>query len=172
MLNADGILLVSGTPGNDFIEITLNPQNLAELDVIVNGKTTAFAAGDVKGIGVRTGGGNDQAMVSELAGTINIPVTMVAGGGNDTLVGGSGDDVLIAGAGSDVLAGQGGNDTLIGGQGADTLFGGAGNNVIMENGGTYTIPSASSSESMGTNTIVQAPSPAGESKPEKHQQDD
>lgn len=81
----------------------------------------------VAGFEVNGGEGDDSVSV---AGTIELPVTMRGGPGNDTLVGGNGPDKLIGGEGDDRLAGRGGGDTLFGGHGADELLGGPGNDVL------------------------------------------
>src|SRR5947208_12716906 len=75
----------------------------------------------VAGFEVNSGEGDDAVSISS---TIDLPVTMRGGSGNDTLVGGSGPDKLIGGEGNDKVAGRGGGDVLYGGPGNDQLLGG------------------------------------------------
>lgn len=50
--------------------------------------------------------------------------------GNVTILGGGGDDTLLAGSGVDLLNGNAGNDSLVAGAGDDRVFGGAGNDWL------------------------------------------
>lgn len=81
----------------------------------------------VAGFEVNGGEGDDSVSV---AGTIDVPVTMRGGPGNDTLAGGNGPDRLIGGEGNDRLFGRAGDDMIFGGPGADELVGGAGDDVL------------------------------------------
>jgi hypothetical protein len=92
-------------------------------------------------------GGDDFARASH---TVQIPVTMRGGPGNDKLAGGSGDDKLIGGEGNDKLIGRDGNDQLIGGEGNDALFGGRGDDVLHGGPGLDGLTGGP-----GTNQIVQ-----------------
>jgi len=67
-------------------------------------------------------------------------VTVMAGGGNDSVLGGLGADVIFGGDGNDTLLGGGGqdqvfgdagNDTVNGGGGSDTVSGGLGNDRVV-----------------------------------------
>ena len=58
------------------------------------------------------------------------PLTIDAGGGNDSVIGGAGNDWLDGGAGSDTVIGNAGNDTILGGTGADSLVGGDGDDTF------------------------------------------
>lgn len=99
----------------------------------------------VAGFEVNAGEGDDTVSVSS---TIEVPVTMRGGSGNDTLVGGSGPDKLIGGEGNDKVAGRGGGDVLYGGPGNDVLLGGAGNDVLR--GGSTDVMNGGS----GHNTLI------------------
>ena len=57
-------------------------------------------------------------------------ISLMGGGGNDTLDGGAGNDMLDGDAGNDMLNGGAGNDMLDGGAGNDMLNGGAGNDML------------------------------------------
>ncbi|MEG3179553.1 beta strand repeat-containing protein [Sphingomonas sp. LT1P40] len=85
------------------------------------------------------------------AGTVAL--SLMLGGGGDTVTGSSQNDIIDAGAGadsvnggagSDRIYGGEGNDTLRGGLGSDLLDGGAGDDVIYGNSSTsdYFAPSA------------------------------
>jgi Ca2+-binding RTX toxin-like protein len=99
----------------------------------------------VAGFEVNGGSGDDTVSVSS---TIELPVTMRGGPGNDTLIGGSGPDKLIGGEGNDKLAGRGGDDLIIGGPGNDELLGGPGNDVLR--GGSADVMRGGS----GHNTLI------------------
>ncbi|NKM56557.1 metal-binding protein [Rhizobium anhuiense] len=71
------------------------------------GDRGAYIAGNVSGIDVKTGGGND-----EFTGT----------GGNDIFDGSGGNDILNGEAGNDKLTGGAGNDAINGGAGIDTAI--------------------------------------------------
>jgi hypothetical protein len=62
--------------------------------------------------------------------TVQVPVTIRGGAGNDLLLGGSGSDRLIGGPGSDRLGGRGGDDQIFGGPGGDILRGGPGDDAL------------------------------------------
>lgn len=81
----------------------------------------------VAGFEVNGGEGDDSVSV---AATIELPVTMRGGPGNDTLIGGAGPDKLVGGEGNDKLSGRGGDDMIFGGPGSDELLGGPGNDVL------------------------------------------
>lgn len=55
--------------------------------------------------------------------------TLSGGEGHDSLYGNGGDDLLTGGAGNDLIYGGYGNDVLDGGDGSDTMNGGMGNDV-------------------------------------------
>ncbi|WP_244597392.1 metal-binding protein [Rhizobium hidalgonense] len=101
------------------------------------GDLGAFINGDVFGIDVKTGGGDD-----EFTGT----------DGNDIFDGSSGNDILNGNAGNDNLIGGAGNDTINGGAGIDTaLF--AGNFADYSfalNNGDYILTSVAE----GTDTLT------------------
>jgi hypothetical protein len=90
-------------------------------------QTVEFSVASVKGINVKTFGGNDY-----VDNQTSIPMYADGGAGNDTLLGGSGCDTLFggSGAGNDYLDGRAGNDMLIAGSGTDELFGDDGNDSL------------------------------------------
>ncbi|MBY5395336.1 metal-binding protein [Rhizobium leguminosarum] len=77
----------------------------------------ATISGDVSGIDVKTGGGNDQ-----LEGT----------DGNDIFDGDAGNDTINGNVGDDKLTGGDGNDQIFGGAGNDVIRGGAGDDKITD----------------------------------------
>ncbi len=128
-----GFVAVSGSGGNDIIDVQLDPLDSSVLEVVLNNSTVySGAVADVNGLVVYGLGGDNVITVSS---EVSVPVTLRGGPGNDTLTGGSGDDVLSGGEGNDCLFGGGGNDTLSGGRSLgdddnDTLDGGAGNDSL------------------------------------------
>ena len=108
-LGAHGALVVTGTPHNDVINITLDKHHKAQLDVSVDGKTKTFTSSKVKSLVIKASAGND--IVTE-ASNVLTPSVLNAGTGNDT---------EQAGGGTDTLDGGTGNDTLIAGPGHDTI---------------------------------------------------
>jgi Ca2+-binding RTX toxin-like protein len=71
-----------------------------------------FPAASVTQILAILGDGDD---VFAVANSVNLPVVVAGGAGNDILTGGPGRSILIGGIGSDILYGGGGQDLLIGG---------------------------------------------------------
>jgi uncharacterized delta-60 repeat protein len=94
-------------------------------DITVNPVTKHFNAGKVASIHVATGADWDT-----ITNTSNIPSTIEAGDGDDSVYGGSAADRLDGGMGDDVLWGNDGNDRIAGDDGSDHLYGGGGNDKI------------------------------------------
>jgi Ca2+-binding RTX toxin-like protein len=118
----DGTLTVTGTDGNDVVQITC-----AGGDVTVNDRnpgTGRAACSDVDRIVVRALGGMD---LVDLRGVLPVDFTalagtrVVGGGGEDTLYGSPFDDDLSGSDGNDRLYASGGTDVLDGGGGSDDL---------------------------------------------------
>ncbi|MFS2179063.1 metal-binding protein [Rhizobium pisi] len=97
----------------------------------------AFIAGNVLGIDVKTGNGDD-----EFTGT----------DGNDIFDGSGGNDILNGNAGNDKLTGGAGNDTINGGAGIDTAIfsGNFANYSFASNNGDHILTSAAE----GTDTLT------------------
>jgi hypothetical protein len=144
-------VLLAGGPESNEIRIWLTPDGRTYvIDSIfpleVGGSVCEHPAGNPNELicqAVQVGafefnadGGDDQARVSS---QVQIPVTMRAGSGNDTLVGGSGADKLIGGPGADKLVGRDGSDLLSGGPGSDTLIGGRGDDILRGGPGSDTL---------------------------------
>ena len=122
------MVTVAGEGVNDYILV--RPASGNRLEVYTREGRTArrffFDAGDVDGVMLMGGGGNDRINASR----ITLPVYMDGGGGNDRLYGGAAGSVLNGGPGRDYLYGGAGNDMLFGGTGRDYLFGKHGSDVL------------------------------------------
>ena len=143
-------LVLLGTDTRDVVSSTDTRVTLAEGG---NANTVQFTKGELHLITIRTLGGNDKVVLSNLA----EPKRIEAGEGNDyvnlsasidgVVFGGDGDDVLIGsaeadfldgGRGNDALFGRGANDQLLGGEGDDFLVGGLGADVNFGGSGSDT----------------------------------
>ncbi len=139
---------VSGGAGNDSLSGGAGFQDL--LRESINGRAILSANALKSALGsdaqstfelvLLTGGGESDTLDAGNA-TAALVVTLIGGGGNDSLVGGGasdllqggdGDDVIKGGAGSDTVDGQDGNDTLSGGLDNDSLTGGTGSDCVSE----------------------------------------
>jgi Ca2+-binding RTX toxin-like protein len=119
-LDARGSLYVTGTDGNDRIEIWRAARGVLRVDV--NGATTDFATTQVGSIHVNAGAGDDRVLLAK-----RTPHARLRGGdGNDSLRSGSGCDWLWGNDGNDTLDGGHGSDVLRGDRGADDMTGGLG----------------------------------------------
>ncbi len=116
---AGSVLVVSGTSGNDTIQVKPSTVTPGALDVILNGQRSTWT-GSIEAIVVQGGSGNDTISVDP---AITINAFLFGGNGNDTLTGGGGNDVLVGGTGNDVLSGGGGRDLLVAGSGSSKLYG-------------------------------------------------
>lgn len=116
-------LAVTGTDADDQITVTISG---GVVSVSVNGAITRYQQVDVTQINITALAGADRIDVS---GTI--PVSIVAGTGNDTIYSGSGADTIYSGDGDDLAYGGAGDDTVYGNFGNDTLDGGIGNDSLM-----------------------------------------
>lgn len=126
----DGVLIVSGSSGNDVIKFVPKgkpgAQN-ATMKVFINGVNQGIFTG-VNSIQVYALAGND---FVHLAGSIRVSATVFGGDGDDRIKGGKGADMLVGGAGNDWLNGHQGRDVLIGGEGVDRLLGGPGDDILI-----------------------------------------
>ena len=110
-------LVVGGNSGNQSIDltkgsviVTIDGQRIGEYEV--GGSVSVYA-----------GAGNVSVQVDP---QITLPLTLVAGSGNDTLEGGGGLNTFVGGSG---------NDTFIGGPGVNIVEGGTGSNTFVSGGG-------------------------------------
>ena len=120
------VLFVGGTLDGDQVQI-VPKGNSGEVEAFVNNQSAGVfpATSRIVIFGLD---GDDNLNV---AGSINTPVVMYAGAGNDRLKGAAGDDILLGEADDDFLLGGGGRDLLIGGGGADRLVGNADDDLLI-----------------------------------------
>ena len=98
------------------------------------GRNTAICTGNVTRVTIVGAGGSDRLSATFL----EVPVTLDAGEGADTLTGGGGDDLLDGDDGTDTLIGQGGRDDMRGDDEDDRLIGGPGPDIVDGGRGTDT----------------------------------
>ena len=125
-------LVVNGTAGNDFIELT---QNATHYVVTVNGVSNSHLFADVSNIDITCGDGDDVIVATNMllgfyANGGNGADAMIGGQGADTFLGAAGKDVLYGGPNNDRLNGAGGNDKVIGEAGADRCYAGDGADYV------------------------------------------
>jgi len=119
----DGGTVISAGEGNTLLLEGVTPDQLGVGNVTIDGE--ALSPG--------TSGSDLSSVIGDLTGVSDearADVTLIGGGGRDTLEGGAGDDVLKGGRGDDTLDGGAGDDLLTGGKGADSLAGGAGDDTL------------------------------------------
>lgn len=114
-------LLITGTPGNDHVEVSQSP---GLLKVNYNGADFDFTQ-RVRAIVFSGDAGDDF-----FSNSTSIRTIARGGAGADTLIGGNGNDKLYGDAGNDDLQGGGGNDLLDGGFDDDLLHGGDGKDSL------------------------------------------
>ena len=134
---SDGVLTITGTSRNDFIEADLRDDG--RLKVEVNNAEQSFTYSQIKRIVVHGLAGNDSIEFNQ-RNLINIGAEVRAGDGRDTvegtdardtIYGGAGNDRLDGRSGSDILYGESGHDFVEGKNGNDKLFGGSGNDFLQ-----------------------------------------
>jgi Ca2+-binding RTX toxin-like protein len=114
-LNAEGLLTVEGTAGNDNIIVR---RDGTKVFVNINDQPRReFSHEAVRAIRIFGLGGNDRLEEREL----NRPSTIYGGAGNDTMLGSAGNDVFYGGDGNDMMDGRLGGDQFNGGGGIDTV---------------------------------------------------
>ena len=116
---AGSVLVVSGTSGNDTVQVRPSSITPGAVDVVLNGQRSTWT-GPIEAI-VAAGGAGNNAISVDPALTIN--AFLFGGSGNDTLTGGGGNDVLVGGSGNNVLSGGGGNNLIVAGSGWSQLYG-------------------------------------------------
>lgn len=128
----DGVVSISGTPGNDTVGVW---NDGSTLHVRTNGRSYPFSLAAVSRIEIDAGEGHD--LVDSSAATANAYIfggdgddTLVAGGGNDTLSGGAGRNRMFGGPGDDRINGSAGRDFIYGQGDDDRLYGNAGNDFL------------------------------------------
>lgn len=122
---ADGELTVVGTDYRDQIRVATD---LATQQIIVTlwpFSHSAIPLDQVQLVRIWAYDGEDIVDLSDL----ELPVTVFAGAGDDTVIGTMGADVIHGGAGRDLIRAVGGNDTVYGGAGDDRIYLGSGDDV-------------------------------------------
>jgi hemolysin type calcium-binding protein len=111
-------LIVSGRGGSAFTFLDQQAAVAADPSsgCTVTGTRVSCPSGGVSGVSVLVGDGNDA-----VSATLDIPVSIDGGDGDDVLKGGRTDDVLQGGNGNDTLYGFEGSDRYVGGAGGDTV---------------------------------------------------
>ena len=92
---ADGLLIVTGTGGNDTITLQRNGSNL---QLNVNGHVTTYPASEVRLFDASGFVGNDV-----IAADVDVPERLAASSGNSTLTSGSADDYISVYSGDFVI---------------------------------------------------------------------
>jgi uncharacterized protein YkwD len=116
----NGVLTVTGTTGNDQIQVT-------EANGVISAAGQSFNSAQV-GLVVITALEGDDTIRDDSA-----KASVIYGGtGNDWIYSGRGDDVVYGGQGDDTLFGGPGNDRLVGGAGTDALTDNGGVNVLRQ----------------------------------------
>jgi Ca2+-binding RTX toxin-like protein len=123
-----GVLSIAGTDDGDAITAAVVK---SQVIITRNNITQKFTASSISQMMITSGAGNDSVDAS----TINVPIYVDAGAGNDNVSTGNGNDTITGGAGKNVLMGNNGNDRINGSGSLDSLFGGAGNDRLYGNGG-------------------------------------
>ncbi len=101
------------------------------------GMTTEVRCSSGLGVSLTITGGDERDVFS--ATPLTFAITVVGGGGDDSLSGGAGPDTIDGGGGRDTLTGNAGNDVLDGGDDADSISAGAGNDTLQGGGGRDTL---------------------------------
>jgi len=127
-VDADGVVRIGGTAGDDDIEVTHDSTGQL-LRVSINGVmvSESIALADIAELRGWSREGNDTLRIVDLS----INSMLHGGAGDDSLEGAQGDDLLFGGLGNDNLIGASGNDFLVGGAGSDRLVGSAGHDVLV-----------------------------------------
>lgn len=152
-VTATNLNFVYGT-GNDVVTFTDDGNSDVSTFSANSSPLITFPA--LAGVTVDVGEGNNSVTFNSIENASGPAVTVLAGGGNDSLrasavgravslSGGGGHDSLVGGSGADTLDGGEGDDTISGGFGTDQLFGGTGTNTLYE--------SANASFAVGSGTM-------------------
>jgi hypothetical protein len=112
---------VNGSAAADTITITPSPI-VGNVRVNILGVNTSVDVIGVTSLVVNGLGGPDTINGSNGLATLNIPLVIDGGPGDDTIGGGDGDDMLIGGDDNDTIDGNRGNDTALMGEGDDTFI--------------------------------------------------
>jgi uncharacterized delta-60 repeat protein len=133
-LGRDGIVSIIGSDDADAVMVDAGPA-AGTIRVTLNGDVTDFDAADVRGFNFALRDGDNS-----VAARSTLPVTVVAGDGNDTVVTGGGDDSIVAGLGDNDINVGNGNDFISAGDSdvdnVNKIAGGNGDKQIVVRSGT------------------------------------
>jgi hypothetical protein len=144
---ANNTLTIVGTPGDDNINVSLDPNDPNQLLVNLTSdgaNQVAFDRSTFTAITVFLRDGDDSfsegnaTITGSLVGSAPTPdeqLTVFGGEGNDRISGGDGNDLLFGEGGNDTIFGNGGDDVIFGGGGDDNVNGGKGHDTAFLNGG-------------------------------------
>src|SRR6185369_5178637 len=116
-------LVVTGTAGNDTINVFLAAPGSTQVSVKVNNNTQTFdlaAIREIKVFGLR---GDDLIQINQTNGVIPRETKLFGGAGDDSIVGGSARDKIHGDEGDDVVQGGGNKDQIFGDIGDDSIIG-------------------------------------------------
>jgi len=152
-LDSHGTVHVEGTRRHDAVAITASTsRGRPTIHVNLNGHDVVFRAAAVRKVQIVTGKGDDQIVDGEPASPIlpyttdrtTVPMSVLAGAGDDTIAGSnandtingqSGDDLIYGWDGDDSITCGDGNDSVLGFGGADTINGGDGDDDLAGDAG-------------------------------------
>jgi hypothetical protein len=137
-------LTILGTARADKVVLDFSDPAAVVVDFADGRTPQRFERGTLARAVVLTGSGDDDVRVVSGGPAVDLPLTIAAGFGDDsvvgggaadTLYGGNGDDHLLGGLGVDTVAGGSGDDEVNGQGGIDTEFLGAGDDTAVWNPG-------------------------------------
>ncbi|MDQ4069807.1 MAG: hypothetical protein M3203_10120 [Actinomycetota bacterium] len=121
-----GVLIVTGTPGDDSITLRLQAGDPTKLEVDVGADGTpdfTFDRAIFTAVTVEGGRGDDTLIASATSGsfTSTVPTSLDGEDGNDEVIGEAGPERLLGGKGNDVVDGNQGADAVALGDGDDVF---------------------------------------------------
>src|SRR5260221_1044659 len=142
----DGILTVVTGDGADDVMLGTARGDADQLFIYVNGVRRYLSRGEITGVSIDLGDGDDGFGVQNWDGLLNLPTTVNGGAGDDSIGGENEFDYVndrIRNLGDGPFApvhliGGDGNDTLVGGLGDTVAEGGAGTNQMYGRKGLFT----------------------------------
>ena len=183
-LFSNGELSIVIEEGNDSVAVGTNPNNVSQVQVLVNGlpdgSLPALSATDVERLTII---GSDSENLIDLSGVSTsaftfvspvtgaaLQITVDAENGDDTIIASDGfDDTIDGGNGNDVITissglgnlsifGDDGNDTITGGSGNDTIDAHDGNDVVDAGDGDDSVTAGNGADSVfgniGNDTVL------------------
>jgi Hemolysin-type calcium-binding repeat (2 copies). len=133
----DDVLVISGTNAADRISVDFTVLGT----VVVNlghDHVQRLDPRTFNSVSVYLRAGDDDFRTLSGGSLVDVPLTVRAGAGDDTVVGGAANDVLEGASGDDFLLGGAGTDLVFGGRGADFVNGGVGTDTEVLGSGDDT----------------------------------